>query len=233
MNLLIFIRRMTLLMLAAPLAFSPAASGVQAQAADPAALAAAYAANAKENAQQLRKFSWKMRVQPTLDGQPKPPTIYLMRFDMDGVPQKTVITSGKPPAPSGLGKRVKAKKIGEFNDWMDTLAETVKRYMSPTPGNMMDFFAKAVTTNAADGTSQVAAGSFLQPGDNATFWISKTTQAAVRYSFNTTLSGEAVQGTVEYAQIPGGPQIAARTTVIVPARKVSLKVENFDYIKQP
>ena len=203
-----------------------------AQGADPGALASQYAANAKQNATLLRQYSWKMRVEPTIKGETKPPTVYQLRFDLDGKLQKTVLTAPPAPEAKGLGKRIKEKKIEEMKDWAGDLAELVKKYMAPTPGNMMDFYAKAKVTPSPDGTAQVTAGSFLQPGDTATFWIDKATNVPVRYAFTTALEGDPVDAKVDYGQVQGGPQYAARVVVNVPAKEISAKVETFDYLKQ-
>lgn len=211
------------LSLAAPLAL--------AQGADPAALAGQYAANAKQNATITRQYAWKMRVEPTVKGDVKPAAIYQMRFGTDGQLQKTLLTA--PPAkPSGLGKRIKESKMEDFQEWAGKLAETVKAYMAPTPGNMMDFYSKASITPAQDGTAQISGRNFLQPGDTATYWINKATKVPVRYAFTTTLDGDPVQGTVVYGQVPGGPQYAAQIVASVPAKEASIKIENFEYTKQ-
>ena len=120
----------------------------------------------------------------------------------------------------------------EFKQWADGLAELVKTYMAPSPGNMMDFYSKAAFSAFADGTVQVSGSGFLQPGDTATFWVDKGTKAARRYAFTTALNGDAVSGQVTYGAVPGGPQYAAQTLVNVPAKEVSATMENFNFIKQ-
>lgn len=219
-------------LLAACAVASTRPAGALAQGVDAAALASQYAANAKQNATLLRQYSWKMRVEPTVKGETKPPTVYQLRFDLDGKLQKTVLTAPPPPEAKGLGKRIKEKKIEEMKDWAGDLADLVKKYMAPTPGNMMDFYAKAAVAPEADGTTRVSAGSFLQPGDTATFWIDKATNVPVRYAFTTALEGDPVEGKVDYGQVQGGPQYAARVVVSVPAKQASAKVETFDYLKQ-
>jgi len=214
--------------LSLPLLF---ASSVRAQGPDPAALAGQYAANAKQNATLMRSYMWKMRVELTLKGEVKPASVYQLRFDLDGKLQKTLLTP-PPEKPRGLGHRIKEQKIEEFKDWAGDLAEVVKQYMAPTPGNMMDFYSKAAISQAPDGTAQVSAGGFLKPGDSATFWIDKATKIPVRYAFTTALDADAVSGKVEYGKVDGGPQYAARITVSVPSKELTAKVETYEYVKQ-
>ena len=104
--------------------------------------------------------------------------------------------------------------------------------MAPSPGTMLDFYSKARMSPGPDSTAQMAAGDFLEKGDRATFWVNKATSAPVRYNFVTSLDGDSVEGSVEFAQVAGGPRYPGRVTVSVPARKVTTKVENSDFLKQ-
>ncbi len=206
----------------------------EAQPPDPAAMAKQYAESARQNATLMKQYSWKMRVEMNVDGKAHPAQIYQMRYDMDGKLQKTPLT-----APEEIKKKrglirgaIQKNKIEDFKEWSAQLHELIKDYMAPTPGNMMDFYGKARMSPGPDSTAQMAAGDFLQKGDKATFWVNKETSAPVRYNFVTVLDGDAVEGNVEFAQVTGGPRYPGRVTVSVPARKVTTKVENFDFLKQ-
>jgi len=203
------------------------------QAADPAELAKKYAESARENATLMRQYSWKMRVGITLKGDPKPPELFQMRYDLDGNLQKTLLTAPADPRKKhGIRGMVQKHKTEEFKDWAADLAELVKGYMSPTPGNMMDFYAKASMGEADGGTAKMEASDFLQKGDIATYWIDKQTRAVVRYTFVTALDGDTVEGSVEYGRVPEGPQYAARVTVSVAAKNLDAKLETCDYQRQ-
>lgn len=199
---------------------------------DPGAMASQYAANAKANAALMRQYTWQMRIELTLKGDVKPAQLYQMRFDADGKPQKTLLTAPQDEGGRGIRGRIKKNKIKDFKEWADSLGDLVKDYMAPTPGTMMDFYAKAAYAQAADGTIQITGVSFIQPGDKVTYLLDPATKAARRFSFSTVLDGDAVSGTVEFAQVPGGPQYAARLIVNVPSREVSAKIENFNYQRQ-
>jgi hypothetical protein len=206
---------------------------VLAQTPDPASMARQYAVNARENATLMRQYIWQMRVEITLKGNTKPAQLYQMRFDADGKPQKTLLTQPQEEKKGrGVRGRVKANKIEDFQEWAGKLAELVKGYMAPTPGTMMDFYAKAVLSSSPDGTVQISAGDFIQKGDKATYWLDKETKIPRRFAFETALDGDAVSGQVEFGQVEGGPQYAARITVEVPSKKVAAKIENFNYQRQ-
>lgn len=202
------------------------------QAPDPSAMAGQYAANAKKNAALMQKYTWKMRVELTVKGETKPAQLYQFRYDSSGKPQKTLLPAPPPQEPAGRGirGRIKERKIEDFKEWADNLAELVKGYMAPTPDVMEGFYAKAAFSQASDGTVQVTASPFLKPGDKATFWIDPATKVPRRFAFQTLLGEDAVSGNVEFALVPGeGPQYAARITIEAPSKKLSATVENFAF----
>jgi len=215
------------------LLFLSAGAFILGQKPDPAAMASQYAATAKQNATLMRQYTWQMRIELTLKGEPKPAQLYQMRFDVDGKPQKTLLSApAEEGKKRGIRGRIRENKIEDFKEWADQLGDLVKDYLAPTPGNMMDFYAKAAYANAPDGTVQVSTVNFLQQGDKATFFLDPKTQAPVRFLFETVLDEDAVSGQVDFAQVAGGPQYAARLQVTVPKREVTAKIENFNYQKQ-
>jgi hypothetical protein len=197
------------------------------------AMADKYAQTAKANAALMRQYSWQMRVAVTYKDKPESPALYQMNWAPDGTLQKTLL-SAPPKKDSGRGirGRIKKGKIEDFEKWLGELADLVKRYMAPTPGNMMDFYSKATFTAAPDGLVQVSAPAFLQAGDRATFFVDPNTNKPQRYTFTTALEGDPVTGTVTYGHVAGGPQYAEQVTVAVPAKEVSAVVNNFNFIKQ-
>jgi hypothetical protein len=64
--------------------------------------------------------------------------------------------------------------------------------------------------------------------------VDTKTQALNRVLFHASLDGDPIDGTVEFANVPGGggPSYAARTTVTAPAKKLTATIENFSYVRQ-
>ncbi len=191
----------------------------------------AFSAAAAKNAALLHKYSWQMSVQTTIDGDQKPAAVYQMRFDLNGNLVKTLMTA--PPAPpSGLGKRIKEKKIQEFKEWGDELADLVKKYMAPSAGTMLDFYSKSTSQTDPSGMIKVSGTAFLQPGDNVYFLIDPTTNSPKQFTFSTTLESDAVTGVVTYGMTADGLRYAAQTQVTCTAKKVTAVVQNYSYVKQ-
>lgn len=208
---------------------------LSAQAPDPAAVAQEFGQSAKANAAALKMYSWKMRVQVTLKGEPKPPSLFQMRFDPDGKLQKTPLTQPPPPAPKkrGLKGKIVEKKTAEMKDYAADLAELSKGYLAPSPALLQAFFSRVTTAPGAGGALLLSATDVIAAGDKLTYEIDAQSHAIRRVLFHATLDGDPVDGTVEMSAVPGGgPNYAARTRVDAPGKKLSATIENFEYVRQ-
>lgn len=214
------------------LAFVASAAG---QSADMQALAQQFGVSAKQNAAALKMYTWKMRVEVSLKGEAKPAKLFQMRFDADGKLQKTSLTpAAPPPEPQrGLKGRIVAKKTAEMKDYVEDLAELCKGYLTPSPALLQAFFSRVMTAQAPGGWVQMYATDVIAKGDKLVYEIDPKTQAIHRVMFTAPLDGDPVDGTVEFATVGGGgPNYAARTTVNAPAKKLTAKIENFEYARQ-
>jgi hypothetical protein len=204
------------------------------QSPDLSAMARKFGESAKANGAALKNYSWKMRVEVSLKGEPRPAKLYAMRFDLNGKTQKTELTAPAEPAPRerGLKGRIKEKKIGEMKEWAGDLAELAKGYLTPSAAVLQAFFEKAQAVQAPGGKVQIVADGVIAPGDKLIYELDAATQALTRVMFHAALDGDPVDGQVEFARLESGLNYAARTTVNVPAKQVSARIENFDYQKQ-
>jgi hypothetical protein len=214
--------------------FSLLAGPASAQSEDMKALAQQFGESAKANAAALRMYTWQTRVEVTLKGDPKPAKLYAMRFGSDGTVEKTALTPPAPPDDTrGLKGRIKKKKIAEFKEWAGDLVDLCKGYLVPSPALLQAFFARVLTTPAPGGFVQLYAEGVISPGDKLTYEIDPKTQAINRVLFHATLEGDPIDGTVQFASVPGGgPSHASVTMVNAPKKKLTAKIENFQYVRQ-
>lgn len=209
-------------------------SAAQCQAAkpDPVALAKQYSDSASANAAMMLKYAWKMRVEITVDGKVSPAQLYQMRYDSTGKLQKTALTQAPDSGGRGVRGKIKKNKMEEFMAWAGQVAELVKQYAAPTPGTMLDFYAKATYTLQPDGKIKVSGDNMMQKGDHADFWVDLATGIPLVYAFTTNLGKDVVSTTIAFDQIPGGPRYPETVTVVVPTKKVTARVETFEYVLQ-
>jgi len=203
--------------------------------ADMQAMAQQFGVSAKQNAAALKMYTWKMRVEVSLKGEAKPAKLFQMRFDADGKLQKTSLTQAAPPSQPqrGLKGRIVAKKTAEMKDYVEDLAELCKGYLTPSPALLQAFFSRVMTAQAPGGWVQLYATDVIAKGDKLVYEIDPKTQAIHRVLFTATLDEDPVDGTVEFATVGGGgPNYAARTTVNAPGKKLTGKIENFEYARQ-
>jgi hypothetical protein len=220
-------------MLAAVATALLATAPLAAQNPDAGQMAEAYAKNAQANAQLMHQYTWQMRVSLTYKGTAEAPQLYQMNWAPDGSLQKTLISA--PPEEKkerGVRKHVEESDIANLKAYIDSLVELTKKYATPSPGTMMNFYSAAVMTPAPGGGVAATESGFLQPGDKATFTLDPTTHQAKSFTFSSTLQGDAVSGTVTYGSVSGGPNYASQTSVSVPNKQIALVLENFNYVKQ-
>ena len=210
------------------------AGSASAQSQDMKAMAQQFGQSAKQNAMALRMYAWQMRVEITLKGDTKPAKLYAMRFDPNGIIQKTLLNPAPPPEPTrGLKGRIKKKKVAEFKEWAGDLVDLCKGYLVPSPALLQAFFARVLTAPAPGGFVQLYAEGVIAQGDKLVYEIDPKTQALNRVLFHATLDGDPIDGTVQFADVPGGgPSYAATTIVNAPKKKLTAKIENSSYVRQ-
>jgi hypothetical protein len=216
------------------LLFVSLAGLASAQSTEMKAMAQQFGQSAKANAQALRMYTWNMTVTVTLKGDAKPAKLFAMRFGPDGKIEKTALT---PPAPpdktSGLRGRIKKKKIAELKEYAGDLVDLCKDYLVPSPALLQSFFANVLTQQAPGGFVQLYADGVISPGDRLTYEIDPKTQALHRVLFHATLEDDPIDGTVQFANVPGGgPSYASVTIVNAPGKKLTAKIENHHYVRQ-
>ena len=165
---------------------------------------------------------------------PSPPSSTPCVSTQSGGIQKTLLNPAAPAAPTrGLKGKIKEKKIAEFKEWAGDLVDLCKGYLVPSPALLQAFFARVLTAPAPGGFVQLYAEGVISPGDKLVYEIDPKTQALNRVLFHATLDGDPIDGTVQFANVPGGgPSYAATTTVNAPAKKLTAKIENFKYVRQ-
>lgn len=195
------------------------------------AMAADYAKSAKENAALLRQYTWDMRVSVTKDGDTKPARLYLVRFTVDGTEEKTLLTPAPELRGGPIRRTIEQEKMVLAKGRADKLAGVVKKYTTPTPGAMLDFYMKAKYTRSADGMLEISGTDFISPGDTAEFWVDEKTKKPHRFAFTTSMEGKPLAGTVTYEQVPSGPLYAGRIDLTISAKEMGALIETFNYQK--
>jgi hypothetical protein len=203
---------------------------------------AKFAAVQKENAQKLRAYTWKQRLELQLKGETKKVLLNQMRYDVDGKQQKTPLGTGEPQqpaaqAPAGRrGGRVKAKvvenKKEEFKEMMEGLAALVTSYGHIPPDKLKAALSQAKVTpgqGEMKGAAGIQVASIVQSGDSLTLWVDTATLLFRRIEINSSYEQKPVTATADYSAVAGGPNYMAKAVLQYPAKELLLKIENFEY----
>ena len=180
-----------------------------------------------ENAQKTMNYSWTRRTEVKVKGEVKSTVTELVRYDVDGEMQTTLISEDKAKAPKRLKGKIAKKKGGEMKDWMAELGQVLKKYSLPTTGNLVDFLDKAKVEKGADGI-QLTAVNVVIPVDSMSMWVDGDFQL-MKTEVATEHDGADVQLNTDHATTPDGLAYVARTVIVVPDKNVEMTVENFTY----
>src|SRR5262245_45786915 len=100
----------------------------------------------QQNAQALRQYSWKSRTEIRKGGETKNVQLSLMRYDIRGTLQKTMLSSTpQQQLPQrGLRGRIAQKKKEDFMDMLGGLETLAKSYSELPPDKIKRFMSTAV-----------------------------------------------------------------------------------------
>lgn len=194
----------------------------------------------KENAQKLKAYTWKQRLELQLKGETKKVLLNQMRYDVDGKQQKTPLSTGEPeqqaPAAGRRGGRLKAKVIEnkkeEFKEMMEGLAALVISYGHIPPDQLKAALSQANVIPGQDqlqGAAGVQMASVMQSGDSLTVWVDTKTLLFRRIEINSSYEKKPVTVTADYSAVSGGPNYMAKAVLQYPAKELLLRIDNFEY----
>jgi len=171
-----------------------------------------------ENSKALRSYSWNMRTEVRLQGQPQSTTLEKLRYDLDGKLQVT------PTGGSG-------QLTEDLQQAVDALARLGFSYANPDPAKLEQFMRKVSIWEGKGrnaGTDRIEGGGFLNPKDSVE--IRAKSQRADTLDVETSFRGTHVSIRADYRRLPkDGPAYVARLAVTVLSQGLEVIVENFDY----
>lgn len=193
---------------------------------------------AAANKQALAQYTWAEQVTVSLKGEVKKQEHSQVRLGADGKPQKQSLD---PPeqaaAPSGgrLKQHVVAKKKDEYKDYVDQIKALIQQYVPPQRDMLEQAFQKGNIAlgpaGGAPGQYQLVLTNYVQQGDKMTLVFDKAQKALVGVSIASYLSDpkDAVNVTVTFAGISGGPNHVASQTIDGVSKQLTIVIANSNY----
>jgi len=200
---------------------------------DKGTLATQIAEGRKQNQMLLREYTWNTRTELKIDGEVKSVKVDLVRFTPEGELQKTKISDSadSQKKPRGVRGKVASKKTKDMQEWAADLKGLLQKYSLPTAGSVLDFMDKA-TVERNGQLATLVASNVVQQADKMTVLVDSVSRQVKMIEVSTRLDGDDVDVEILNASLENGPTYSARQIVKVPAQKVELTIENFNYQRQ-
>ena len=185
----------------------------------------------KANAALMRQYSWTSRTEVIDQGQVKDLRIQAVNYGPDGQLQRSTLNDQSAPLPFGfLLRRIAEHERQKVEQYLNGLRGLLEQYTLPTAGKVQDFMNGAKATGPdASGLFEMTGRNVVLPGDTFSLWVDPTTRHPRKIQVSTTFQGDPVNLTATFKTLPTGLNYVAYAEVTVPAKQLSVQVQNFDY----
>jgi hypothetical protein len=190
------------------------------------------------NKQALAQYTWQEQVTVSLKGDVKKQEHFQVRLGPDGKPQKQSLDAPQAPAaPSGgrLKQHVVEKKKDEYKEYVDQIKELIQQYVPPEKAMLEQAAQKGNVAlgpaGGAPGQYQLVLSNYVKQGDKMTLLFDKQQKALVSVSIASYLSDpkDAVNVSVTFAGIPGGPNHVASESIDGVSKQLTIVIANSLY----
>jgi len=185
----------------------------------------------KANAALMANYSWTSRTEVIDQGQVKDLRLDAVNYGPGGQLQRTVMNDQSAPLPSGfLRRRIAEQERTKMEEYLSGLRDLLEQYTLPTAGKVQDFMNRATATGPdASGLFEMTGQNVVYPGDTFSIWVNPRTRHPQKIEVSTAFQGDPATLTATFKTLPSGLNHVAYAEVTVPAKQLSVQVQNFDY----
>ena len=190
------------------------------------------------NKQALARYTWQEQVTVSLKGDVKKQEHFQVRLGPDGKPQKQSLDAPQEAAaPSGrrLKQHIVEKKTDEYKDYVDQIKSLIQQYVPPDKDMLQQAAQQGNVAlgPAGDGPGvyRLVLTNYVKPGDKMTLVFDKEQKALVGVTIASYLSDpkDAVNVSVTFAGIPGGPNHVASESIDGVSKQLTIVISNSLY----
>ena len=187
----------------------------------------------RANAALMRQYTWTSRTEILDQGQVKDTRIALVSYAPDGQLQRTLLNDQSAPLPRGfLRRHIAEDERKKMEEYLTGLQSLLEQYTLSTTGKILDFIVSSRLTGPdASGLYSLTGNNVVVPGDTLTIWTDFLTRHTRKIQGETTFQGNPVQLTATFATLPSGLNYVAYAEARVPAKQLSVMVQNYNYTK--
>ena len=188
----------------------------------------------QKNSALMKQYSWNSRIEILDNGAVKDIRIDQVMYGPGGQLQQTVLNDQPSAAPRGfLRKRIADKEKADMEKYLKSLKQSLDDYTLPSSGKIIDFISQAtISAPDANGLLTITGNSVVKPGDTLTMTIYAPTRQPRSLSVTTTVEQDQVNLTATFKTLANGLNYVGFGQVDVPAKNLSLQVQNYDYLNQ-
>ena len=188
----------------------------------------------QKNSALMKQYSWNSRIEILDNGAVKDIRIDQVMYGPGGQLQQTVLNDQPSAAPRGfLRKRIADKEKADMEKYLKSLKQALDDYTLPSSGKIIDFISQAtISAPDANGLLTITGNSVVKPGDTLTMTIYAPTRQPRSLSVTTTVEQDQVNLSATFKTLANGLNYVGFGQVDVPAKNLSLQVQNYDYLNQ-
>jgi hypothetical protein len=195
---------------------------------------------AAQNKQMLAQYTWQEQVTISLKGEQKKQEHFQVRLGPDGKPQKQSLDPPQQQQQSDSGGRrgrlkehVVEKKTEEYQDYANQIKALIQQYVPPEKDLIQQAQQKGniALTPSGGGQVSLSISNYIKPGDKMTLVLDSASKNLVSVSINSYLSDpkDAVTVSVQYTQMPGGPNYVSTETINGVSKQLTIAIQNSNY----
>jgi hypothetical protein len=190
------------------------------------------------NKQLLAQYTWMEQDIISLKGNEKKEELYNVQLGPDGKPQKTAVdpssVSDDERHRRGLRGRIIEKKTEEYQEYAQSIKTLIQQYVPPEKDMIQQAYQQGnilMGPVGATGELRLVISNYVKQSDNMTLVIDKAQMALLSISISTYLSdpSDAVNVSVQFARIPGGPNHVSTETINGVSKQLTIAVQNSNY----
>ncbi len=189
------------------------------------------------NKQKLAQYTWQETETISIKGNVKDTKVYQIRM-MNGQQQKTLLNDQKASSGGREGRakeRIVQKETGEYEEYGQSIGALAKQYTTPNPEALMQAKQTGnISIQPGGGALSLVIKNYIKQGDSMTMTINEQTHSPASVQVNSYLSDpkDAVTISAQFAQLPGGTNHVATTTIDGVSKHLGINEQNSNYQKQ-
>jgi hypothetical protein len=183
------------------------------------------------NASLMKQYTWNSRVEVLDQGVVKDLRIELVNYGPSGQLQRNTLNDQSAPLPFGfLRRKIEERERAKVEEYLVGLRSLLEQYTLPSEGKMLAFMNQAATSGPdANGLFEMTGQNVVYPGDALSVWFDARARQTRRIQVTTVFQGDQVDLTATFKTLKSGLTYMSFGEAIVPAKQMSVQVQNFDY----